>query len=266
MSVSFAVGGMETSVGILCAVAAYYLYVMRHERWMALVAALGILTRIDTVLWVGPLFLHQFITHWRATRGSDSLVRRVPWQSWAIFAGTLAPWYAFSWAYFGTLLSRSLTAKQVAYKVDALQAFTRLAQNIATPFFEYDALGIPGIMIGIVLYPALAGAGTLFAARRYPRIVPYLLYVWAYVITFSVMNPLIFRWYLAPMLPAYILAILLGVWALADAVGTQFNRPSVVPVVVSVTTVRTVPRLQWPLTTSSLITGVSVMNCAPGTA
>jgi hypothetical protein len=234
MSVSFAVGGMETSVGILCAVAAYYLYATRHERWMALVAALGILTRIDTILWVGPLFLHQLITHWRVTRPSGSLLRRVPWQSWSIFVGTLIPWYVFSWAYFGTLLSRSLTAKQVAYKVDALQAFTRLAQNIATPFFDYDALGIPGIMVGIVLYPALAGAGTMFAARRYPRIVPYLLYVWLYMTTFSVLNPLIFRWYLAPMLPAYFLAILLGVWALADAVGTKFSRPTTGPVVVSI--------------------------------
>jgi hypothetical protein len=233
MSVTFAVGGMETSVGILCAVAAFYLYVMRRERWMALVAALGILTRIDTILWVGLLFLHQFIKRWRETRGATPLIRRVPWQSWAVFVGTLAPWYVFSWAYFGTLFPRSLAAKQVAYKVDGLQAFTRLAQNVATPFFEHHTLGVLGIMIGIVLYPALAGAGTLFAARRYPRVVPYLVYVWVYVIVFSVMNPLMFRWYMTPMLPAYLLAILLGVWALVETLGTRLDRPAMVPVVLS---------------------------------
>jgi hypothetical protein len=233
MSVTFAVGGMETGVGILWAVAAFYLYVMRRERWMALVAALGVLTRIDTVLWVGLLFLHQFVTRWRETRGTTALRRRVPWQSWLVFVGTLTPWYVFSWAYFGTLLSRSLAAKQAAYRVDALQAFTRLAQNVATPFFEHHTLGILGIMIGIVLYPALAGAGTLFAVRRYPRVVPYLVYVWLYVIIFSVMNPLMFRWYLAPMLPAYLLAILLGVWALVDGLGKRLAHPAMVPVVLS---------------------------------
>ncbi len=233
MSVTFAVGGMETSVGILWAVTAFYLYVMRRERWMAFVAALGILTRIDTALWVGLLFLHQFVTRWRETRGVSPLMRRIPWPSWLIFVGTLAPWYVFSWAYFGTLFSRSLAAKQVAYKVDALQAFTRLAQNAATPFFEHHTLGVPGIMIGIVLYPALASVGTLFAARRYPRSVPYLLYVWVYILIFSVMNPLMFRWYLTPILPAYFLAILFGVWALVDALGTRLGRPSLVPVALS---------------------------------
>ena len=185
MSVTFAVGGMETSVGILWAVAATYAYVMRRERWMALLAALGILTRIDTVLWVGLLFLHQLITHWRESRGQTRLLGRLPWQSWLIFLGALAPWYLFSWAYFGTLLSRSLAVKQLAYRVELLQAVTRLVQHVATPFFEHETLGSVGIMIGIVLYPTLAGIGTFYASKRYPRLLPYLLYVWVYVTHFQ---------------------------------------------------------------------------------
>ena len=225
MSVTFAVGGMETSVGILWAVAAVSAYVYRRPRWMALFAALGILTRIDTLIWVGPLLLHEAFTYWRETRGVDSLLRRLPWPSWGIFAGVLAPWYLFSAAYFGTLLSRSLSVKRAAYAVDGLQAFTRFAQHLATPFFEHHTLGSVGIMIGIVLYPALAVVGTVYAARRHPRLLPYLLYVWIYTAMFCVMNPLIFRWYLAPILPAYFLAILLGVWALVEAAAQVKTSP-----------------------------------------
>jgi hypothetical protein len=242
MSVTFAIGGMETSVGILWAVAAFYAYSIRRERWMAMFAALAILTRIDTIIWVGLLFLHQLYTHWRTshseTQTNASLIqtalKRLPWQSWLIFGAILLPWYLFSWAYFGTFLSRSLTAKQIAYIVGDFQAATRMIQHIATPFFDSDALGVSGIRIGLFLYPALSGAGTLFAAKNHPRLVPYLVYPWFYVVIFSLMNPLIFRWYLAPILPAYFLAILLGVWALGSSIAEQVKRPQALPVAFSI--------------------------------
>jgi len=222
-SVTFAVGGMETSVAILWMVAAASAYVAGRDRWMALFAALGVLTRVDALLWVGPLFAHQLLVAWRA--GAARRWARVPWRSWAVFAATLAPWYLFSAAYFGTLLSRSLSAKRVAYVVDDLQALVRLLQQMATPFFEHETFGVPGIVVGIVLYPALATAGTLYAVRRQPRALPFLLYPWLYVVVFSAMNPLIFRWYLAPLLPPYFVAILLGVWGLAGALAEAARRP-----------------------------------------
>jgi hypothetical protein len=226
MSVTFAVGGMETSLGIFWAVAAITAYFERRENRMAVFAALAILTRIDTILWIGLVFAHQVFTRWRARRAEPVPLRRwLPWQSWLIFAAILIPWYAFSWAYFGTLLSRSLSAKRVAYQVGDLHALVVFMQHVATPFFEYRTLGIPGVMIGIVLYPALAGVGTFFAIKRQPRLLPFLIYPWLYITVFSVMNPLIFRWYLAPTLPAYFTAILLGLWALADTITTEIKRP-----------------------------------------
>jgi len=48
-----------------------------------------------------------------------------------------------------------------------------------------------------------------------------LLYPWVYIAVFSAMNPLIFRWYVASPTLAYILAVLLGVWALLDALLSQ---------------------------------------------
>jgi hypothetical protein len=218
MSVTFAVGGMETSVVILWSVAAAYAYLLRRERLVAVCAALGVLTRIDALIWVGPLLAHQAWMVWRQAR-------RVPWQSWLIVVLILAPWYIFSWAYFDTLLPRSLSAKRAAYVVPEFHAVTRMLQNVATPFFEHHVLGTPGIAVGLFVYPGLAASGTLYAVKRRPRLLPLLVYPWLYVAAFSLMNPLIFRWYLAPPLPAYFLAISLGLWALAGAVRARWGHP-----------------------------------------
>jgi hypothetical protein len=233
MSVTFAIGGMETSVAILWNVAATYAYFTRRKRLVGLFAGLGIITRIDSLIWVGPLLLAQAITWWFASR-SRPLRQRVPWQSWALFGVSVVPWHLFSWAYFGTLLSRSMEAKRVAYIVGDYHALTRLLQHIATPFFEHELLGVPGIVIGIVLYPGLAGIGTFYVGKRHPRLLPFLLYPWVYLIVFSAANPLIFRWYLAPILPAYFLAILIGIWALADSITTAAKRPHWLPAAIGV--------------------------------
>ena len=236
MSVTFAIGGMETSVAILWMIAAITAYAAGHHRRTAAFAALGILTRIDSLIWVGPLLAHQLVTRWREApaprenRAATPWIKRLPWGSWFVFGAILLPWYAFSWAYFGALLPRSLNAKRVAYIVEDWSALTRLLQHIATPFLEQEAFGAPGIMVGIVLYPALAIMGTVYAVRRQPRLLPFLAYPWLYVAVFSAVNPLIFRWYLAPPLPAYLTAILLGLWGMA---GAAFKRPQLAARVVA---------------------------------
>ncbi|MBN1680125.1 MAG: hypothetical protein JW966_07520 [Anaerolineae bacterium] len=237
MSVTFAVGGMETSVMILWMVLASYAYVNGREGWAAAFATLGVLTRVDSLIWVGLLFLYMPIMRWRSIPDAAGHARRItrwlPWRSGLIFAGGLLPWYVFSWAYFGTLLSRSLSAKQAAYRVDSFQAMTRLIQHVATPFFEQETLGVPGVVVGLLLYPGLAMIGIRYAATRQPRLLPFLIYPWLYVVAFSIMNPLIFRWYLAPLLPAYFLAIITGVWILADSAGTALQRLRLAPLVMA---------------------------------
>lgn len=218
VSVTFAVGGMETSVAILWMAAATYAYLTCRERWMIVLAALGALTRIDALIWVGLLLLHHAITCWRAHPAPGRhLTRRVPWKLWTLFVALLLPWFAFSWLYFGQVLPRSLFAKRMAYDVADLQALTRFMQQIATPFSEHETFGVPAIAVGIVLYPGLAMIGLLTAAKRAPRLVPFVAYPWLYSAIFSLANPLIFRWYLAPLLPGYYLAILAGLWALVAA-------------------------------------------------
>jgi hypothetical protein len=268
-SVTFAVGGMETSVNILWMVAATAAYVLmptitpnpssspiatgegnnasyqtgngryRVEPRSVLIgifAGLGFLTRIDAALWIGPLFLFQLVDVWRAGKGK-ALLSRIPWQTWLAFVIVLLPWFAFSTVYFGSPFPRSLSAKTVAYVMPPGSALITLMQNYATPFFEDSTIKGMGLFALMIVYLILSLIGILFTARRLPRLLPFLLYPWLYITVFSVANPLIFRWYTAPPLPALCLSIFTGVWAVVSGIRSKAAeteaRPSrlVMPVV-----------------------------------
>ena len=229
MSVTFAVGGMETSAVILWLVASTAVYVhtpapgTRFARWreplLGALAALGILTRIDSVLWVGSLLLAQTLEALR--RADTPFLRRLPLRTWLAFGLVLLPWFVFAAITFGSPFPRSLNAKTVAYTMPPASALVTLIQFYTTPFFEDELLGGMAVAVGGVLYLTLIAIGLLTVARRLPRLLPFLLYPFLYLIVFAVANPLIFRWYLAPPMPALMLGIFAGLWTLAG--GTRLN-------------------------------------------
>lgn len=202
-SVTFAIGGLETSLYVFLLTAAAYLYLSDRLAGTAGLGALALLTRVDALLLAAPL-------------GLDWLIRAVktrapfPWKAVLVFMLPVAAWYGFAWVYFGSPFPHSVSAKLVAYRLDSSAALVRLIQHYATPFLEQNLLGSAGIVLGLAVYPFLALVGVRRAGRTEPRILPWLLYPWLYFLVFSVSNPLIFRWYLTPPLPAYFLAIFLG--------------------------------------------------------
>lgn len=233
-SVTFAIGGMETSVNIFWIVAATSIFVLRpsylslstqpsvpstrYSVLLGIIAGLGILTRIDSALWIAPLFLYQLYESWRATAGQPFL-RRFPWATWFAFGLTILPWFAFSLSYFGFLFPNSVAAKTIAYHLPPGSALFELIQTYSTPFFDYRLIGpVAGVALGGILYLLLSVIGILYVARRQSRLLPFLLYPWIYFLAFSIANPLIFRWYVAPPVPALMFGIFTGLWALADNV------------------------------------------------
>ncbi len=220
-SVTFAIGGMETSVSILWMVAASWVFIEgakrpdAERRWgdvaLGVLAALGALTRIDAAIWIGPLLLWQLVERLRRTQSSP--LSKLPLRTWLTAALVLLPWLVFSLVYFGSPLPNSLSAKQAAYALPDGTALMRLIQHYAVPFVESEVF-TPFILGLGVVYASLSLVAVLSAARQQPRAVPFLIYPWLYMAAFAVANPLIFRWYLAPPLPALMVGIVVGIYAL----------------------------------------------------
>jgi hypothetical protein len=219
-SVTFAIGGMETSMNILWMVAAAWVWAAEplgkaRSAWaLGALLALGLLTRIDSALWVLPLLLTQLVESWRGAAGVGWL-SRLPWRTWSACALVLLPWVMFSIVYFGSPVPNSLSAKTVAYRIQDGEALIRLIQHYALPFMGSDVL-TPALLGVGMLYMICSLAACLAAARTDRRMLPFLVYPWVYFAAFAIANPLIFRWYLTPPLPTLIFGIVGGLWHISQ--------------------------------------------------
>lgn len=203
-SVTFAIGGMETSLVVCLLTGGVWAFLERRYALAGLLGALAFLTRVDAMLLLAPLGLFWII---QTLRGREKIPTRA-----IVSAGLpVTIWLLFSMAYFGNPVPQSVQAKVLAYRLVPGAAFIRLLQHYATPFMDYHLLGYPAsVMVGLLLYPFLALVGARAVFRKEPRFLPYLLYPWLYFVAFALPNPLIFRWYLTPPLPAWIFLIFLG--------------------------------------------------------
>jgi hypothetical protein len=122
----------------------------------------------------------------------------------------LLAWLVFATLFFGSPIPHSLAAKAAAYELPPDGAFTRLVQHYATPFMDNLTFGSLGIMAGLFIYPFLALIGARRLVKTEPRLWPWVVFPWLWFAAYAIANPLIFRWYLTPPLPAYLFCILAG--------------------------------------------------------
>lgn len=202
-SVTFAIGGLETSLYILLLLSMIFLYVQGKYIPAWFMAALALLTRPDALILIGLVGLHRLFL----------LIKKVKLSIWEpiLFIVPVGVWCMFAFMYFGSPLPHSMLAKTLAYHLDSSAAFIRLLQHFATPFMEETTFGPPIIIAGLILYPFLFIIGARTLVRKNPSILPAAIYPWFYLIVFSIANPLIFRWYLTPPLPFYFFFILVGI-------------------------------------------------------
>ncbi len=225
MSVTFAIGGMETSVFVCLMIATFYFYSKGSLVPASLMASLSLLTRPDALLFILPLGLDRLR---RAIFVRQSSLReRISFNEVAVFALPTLLWVAFAFLYFGNPLPNSIAAKTAAYLLPREAALVRLLQHYATPFLGHLAFGRAWIILGVILFPIVFGLGALRAIRKNNSSWAILAYPWIYMIAFSIANPLIFRWYLTPPLPVYFLGIFMGV----ERIAQDIKRPLLTSVV-----------------------------------
>jgi hypothetical protein len=216
-SVTFAIGGLETSVYVLLLTGSVFFYLSGRITPAAFLAGLAVLTRPDAIILVIPIML-------------DHLIRVIKKQAKLKIIdlaalGTLPlVWYGFATWMFGSPIPHSVQAKMGAYHLEATEGLVRLLQHYTTPFLTDRWFGAAiAVGFGLILYPFLYFIGARAAFRQNKRIWPFILYPWLYFLVFAIANPLIFRWYLTPPLPAYFLFILIGINELVSLISNSLK-------------------------------------------
>lgn len=208
MGVTFAIGGMETSLFIALVLASFHFHLAGQRTWLAACAAAVLLTRPDGLLFLAPLGIEQIRQVWKGQ--SDGSWQQIATPV-AVLVIPLGLWAVFATAYFGSPITHSVTAKVAAYQLAPEAATVRLLQHYATPFLGHITFGNWWIAVGLIVFPALFVVGAIGLIRSGVETWPLFVAPWLYFAAFSIANPLIFRWYLAPPLPLYMFGILVGV-------------------------------------------------------
>jgi arabinofuranosyltransferase len=227
MSVTFAIGGMETSIFIALATGTFYLYLTDRPVAASLCAGLSLITRPDALIFILPIAFESIRRRWTARRtpagAGSTWLREV-----VAFAAPVGAWGAVGTLLYGNPLPHSIAAKVHAYQLPSEAGLVRMMQHYATPFLGHLTFGVPWIGIGLFVYPVLFGLGALMVIRERRDTWPVMIYPWTYFAAFAIANPLIFRWYLVPPLPVYFLGIFLGVDRLTRDIKVRFLAPLVV--------------------------------------
>ncbi len=145
-----------------------YFHLRQQPVLTAFLAALSLLTRPDALIFLGPLALDRLLSSGIFRRTPPTAPRQTSItlsESQAALLPTVA-WFGFAWVYYGSPIPHSIAAKSVAYQLAPMTALVRLIQHYATPFMEDITLGVPGIMMGVILYPFLFVIGARAALRE----------------------------------------------------------------------------------------------------
>jgi len=226
-SVTFSIGGLETSLYILLLTASVYFYIHNKSRLAAFSSSLGVVTRPDgillSILLIVDLIQTLFKDNQNPSQSNWDRIKTILPEI-ILFCFPLFLWFGFAWVYFGNPIPHSILAKSQAYFLPQKSAFIRFLQHFATPFMGQHTFGTSWVIAGLVLYPFLFIIGARKGLKDTSRLWPWILYPWLYFSIFSLANPLIFRWYLTPPLLPYIFFIFTGLENITRSILTKLQQ------------------------------------------
>jgi hypothetical protein len=188
--------GSETPLYLALCLGSFSLYARKRYTITAVFCALAVLARPDGVL--VPVLL-----------GADYLIRGqkpIPWHTILLFLGLTIPWFAFAWVYFGSPLPATLAAKQHQGSMGISQQFLR---GLITTIRDYAGLW------QYWLASALAFLGIIWMVRQARSWLLFLAWPVIYTISYTILGVSRYFWYYAPLVPGYIVAVGLGISAIA---------------------------------------------------
>lgn len=194
------VSGMETAVFTLWVCGAFYCAVTDKHVAAAALAGAATVTRPEGILVVIALLCAMALDR-RRPQAAELVLMVLP----------ICLWILFATAYFGTPLPHSVTAKWTLYPryadpfYDAKQVFRYLTEP-----FTWIATGSE-ILPAHLFFGTAITLGAIFVSRR--KAAASALWLWCLMMAggFAIGNRYIFPWYLAPMVPIFLLLAAIGI-------------------------------------------------------
>lgn len=204
--------GMETPLFLLTAFALLYYLLSDRFALAAVFLALAVLTRPDA-----GLIAILVGVYWIQRRGMGEALRLT-----VLSLAVAAPWFLFALFYFGSFIPQSLLTKLHSsdiYNLHPLQAIKIQLASLSRIYWGriFDPEHIPlQVIFNLLPFLTLASIGARELLRRGAWILVAI--PLAYLLSFSISNPIIFPWYVSQMEPLWILLSVCGLGALLQSV------------------------------------------------
>lgn len=183
--------GAETCFYTMLVVGALGLQSEQKYGGAMVVAALATLTRSDGVLVAGVLLLDYIFRH-----------RRLPWSVALVYCFAIAPWYLFSWVYFGSPFPVTLLAKQQQGQMAISQSFAAGFRDLLVSRLQ-SRWNLPGALLFLL--------GWYTISTKASRWLLILAWGCTYFVGYLLLGVSRYFWYYAPLVPVGVVGVGMGV-------------------------------------------------------
>lgn len=201
--------GMETALTMALVTAAWMAYCARRFALTIFLVGLGALARPEIGLLAALLLLD---IAWQQPRSLPKMI--------GLLGLVWGPWLLFAALYFGSPVPHSITAKMAVYvQRDVARTLSDLVFLISG-FLHWHTANVSkslSLVLTLMVTLWLFVLSLYLAIRRHDPTWPFLAFLPAFALFYLIGRPLIFYWYVGPLLPALVIGLTLGMAQLARA-------------------------------------------------